>query len=295
MSHTVSLVEALKPRAQSIAGVLSTRLRFPGIWADYKPSEKLEGELSEIDTVSYWRRSHPDTKIHFGFISMKDIKEEHRSAPTVIGNAIPERATFVVDFDKPVRYKETIEHEWSRTISFSEAAKQAWEVAAKASLSVEYAGIKGALEVSGKYGEELSRSHSESETERDKISKELEFTGPISFKMEANRSVGKESRVICARCEFDFKIYFETGCTGPNQERVWEWFNFHGVFIPIAKGLSPRNTDYSIFASSSPSYELFHNNPVRGEELERLTASSGKLVEFVVEYDNIIEQELRVV
>ena len=104
--------------------------------------------------------------------------------------------------------KRTLEHEFTRTTSYAEAAKRAWEVAAKASLSVEYAGIKGALEVSGKYGEELSRTDAGSETTRDRVSEEIDFVGPVDAKLEAYRSLNRESRQIRAVCDFDGKVYW---------------------------------------------------------------------------------------
>ena len=104
-------------------------------------------------------------------------------------------------------------HEFERTVSFQEAAKSAWEAGAKASLKVEYAGIGGAVEAYGKYGEELSRGHAEGSTERDIAQETLDVTGPATFILRAYRSRNKESRVVKARCDFDGKIYWQTGNT----------------------------------------------------------------------------------
>ena len=92
--------------------------------------------------MDYMRDGIPDAKMSLGFLDMVDIKEIERGPATVIEDDIEERESFTVKFKHAIEYTENFEHEFSRTTSFSEAAKQAWEVAAKASLSVEYAGIK---------------------------------------------------------------------------------------------------------------------------------------------------------
>ena len=300
----VTVVEALRPRAEIVASILAPRITNPGPgeWEGYTIDERLEGALETIDTIRYWRPSRPDAKLHMGFLEMTDIQEESR-VTTLIGGVKTEHERSVVKFTKPVKYKKTLSHSWSKsgtntkTISFGEAAKQAWEVAAKASIEASYGGIKGALEVSGKYGRELSQQKSQSETNSETESRtnaeseEMEFTGPIEFTYDASRSIQHESAVIKARCDFEFKLYF----TDTKSPFAWEWRTFRGVFIPAAKGLSPENTDYSIFAGSSPSYEMFRDAPVSDKEIEMLMRPSDKVIEFVVEYDSVTSDTLTLV
>lgn len=283
---TISLVEANLQRAKLIAEVLAPRIpEASHPWKGYTANEPLDGVLEKVNEISYRRRTNPGAFLYMGFLTMRDIQEEHRSTPTILKNN-PETYEFDVDFKQPIHYKETVEHQWAKTTSFAEAAKKAWEVAAKASLSIKYAGIGASLEVSGKYGEELSRSSSGSSSESDRVQKELEFTGPVKFRLKAERSVNRESVLIRARTDFEFKLYFNT----------YEWFQYHGVFIPAVKGLAPRYPEGSIFASSSPStYQMFHDHPVPDAIVEELMKPSGMSVEFVVEYDNVVTQSLETV
>ena len=281
---TNNIVEALHDRMALAAEAMADRVDNPGLWSGYTHLEGLIGRytrpasLGGAPTVEYWRPGHDDATITLGFLRMTDIKEESKGAVSIIEDGIEERRTFDASLRSPIRDSRTIEHTFESTESFSESAKKAWEVAAKASLSVEYAGIKGALEVSGKYGEELSRQSSHSQTTRDTIRETFEFEGPIEFRVEAYRSRNRESRVVRARCDFDGKMYWTTG------ESAWEFTTYKTQFIPIAKRIAPDD----IYG-----YREFMRAPLSDCEIAALEAPSGKIVEYVVEYDNVTVEHLK--
>ena len=156
-----------------------------------------------------------------------------------------------------------------------------------ASVGVEYAGVKAALEVAAKYGEQLAQKTSESGTTTDTIAKSFKFKGPLDLKIVAERVKSRESRVITARCDFDFKLYFVAGGS------AWEWRSFHGVFMPALRGLEPENTDYTPFGGSSSLRELVERQPVSEGRLIQLSQHSRARIQFVAEYDSIEHEDLR--
>ena len=213
-----------------------------------------------------------------GFLEMTDIQEVYRSKPTIIRQGIGEAHEFDVEFLHAIEYEEQIEHTFERTTSLAEAVAKAWEVSAKASLSIEYAGIKGALEVAGKYGETLNRQISQGDMERDRIQRTLKFTGPATFRLRAERSINRESRVVRAKADFDGKIYWQTGQT------AWEFTTFRTQFMAVAK----RIADDGIYG-----YKEFMRDPLTDAEIDALEKPSNKIFEFVAEYDQITTQSLK--
>ena len=293
----MNLVEANLNRAIGIASVLAPRILKPwpgkqpgqsgyegNPWQGYKPEEGLIGHYTSSDTLTYERPSNRNAKLIMGFLKMTSVKQKEASEPLVLSENIIEKYVDEYHFKKPIKYTETIEHTFSRTVSFEEAAKQAWEVAAKASFSAEYAGIKGAVEASAKYGQELSSRTSQSETHSDKISKTIEIQGPVDIKYEAVRSSSKIRQVVKAVCDFDFKLYFQ--CPNPTTGLgQFEWTTFQTSFLPLILGFAPE-TEHA--------YYLFDNDLPNPTEIHKIKKPSDKEVEFVVDYDNVTSQKLNV-
>ena len=288
---TVSLVNALSPRMSLVAQAMAERVDNPGAWRGYRAYEELVGRFTKpsslggAPTVDYFRSSNPKATVTLGFLEMTDVQEIEKGPATVIEDGIEERRRYDVSLKHEIKDTRTISHTFERTESFSDAysdaVKKAWEAGGKASLSAEYAGIKGAVEAWGKYGEEASRSHTSqhgvSETTRDTISETFEFTGPIDFEVEAYRAKRRETRIVRARCDFDGKIYWSTGDS--------QWSS-----APSAASLSPiaeRIADDSIYG-----YDEFMRKPLSDAEITALKAPSEKVVEFPVTYDNIIVSSL---
>ena len=294
LARAIAIAKVLAPRISSISGTTYDGKPYSYVdnpWVGFDPREGLEGHLTSSDLLTYQRKSNPQAKLLMGFLKMTNIKEAEKDDPVLIAENIIEEHTDVYNFKKPIKYSETIEHTFSKTETFEEAAKQAWEVAAKASLSVEYAGIKGAFEASAKYGQELSQRHSTSVTQTDKISKYIEIQGPVELKYQAKRSSSKFRQHIKAVCDFDFKLYFQVPdpVTGLG---VFEWSNFQTLFIPQIKNFAPEDelknmNVWSVFGGQS-------NLPTE-EEIEAIVQPSDKIIEFYVDYDNVNEQSLNVI
>ena len=282
MTRTISLVAALHDRMALVAQAMAERVS-PGAWAGYRATEGLEGRytkpasLGGAPTLDYHRPGEPRATIALGFLEMTHVEEESRDPPLVIRGGIEERKAYEVRLPSGVSDTKTVEHEFERTTSFAESAKKAWEAGAKASLGVEYAGVKGAVEAFGKYGEELSRQDSGSERTRDLIRDEFSFTGPVDTFIDAFRARNRQLQVVRARADFDGKIYWQTG------ETAWEFTTFRTQFLPVAK----RIADDSIYG-----YDEFMKMPLSDAEIAAIEAPSGKVIEFVAEYDNVVTESL---
>ncbi len=282
MAQTISLVAALHDRMALIAQAMAERVP-PGAWEGYRASEGLEGRytkpasLGGAPTLDYHRPGRPEATMALGFLEMTHVEEEGRDPPVIIRGNIEERKAYEVRLPAGVSDTKTVEHEFERTTSFAESAKKAWEAGAKASLGVEYAGIKGAVEAYGKYGEELSRQSAGSEKTRDLIRDTFSFTGPVDTFIDAFRSRNRQSQVVRARADFDGKIYWQTG------HSAWEFTTFRTQFLPVIK----RIADDSIYG-----YEEFMTMPMSDAEIAAIEAPSGKVIEFVAEYDDVVTESL---
>ena len=284
MTHVVNLPDALQRRFSLIAQAMSERVAHPGAWAGYRADEGLQGRythdpsLGGAPTIDYHRPSNPEATISLGFVEMVSIQEELPGDETIIRDGIRDQHEWDVAFEHEIEYEEKVEHTFEKTVSESEATAKAWEASAKASLSVNYAGITGALEVAGKYGETLNRNISHSETERDTISKMLRFKGPATFRLRAERTRSRASRVNRARADFDGKIYWFTG------ESQWEFTTFRTQFLPIIR----RTATDDIYG-----YDEFMNAPMSDEEIDAIEAPPEGIIEWTAEYDNIEAESIR--
>lgn len=282
----ISITEALKPRAIATASYLARSLPRLGPWRGYTSDEGMVGRLTKpadkgyTMEVAYHRPSNPQAELYISFLSMTDIKEEHRSEPIILSKDVTERQRYRIKFDHPVEYEETLRHTFSKTVSEAEASKAAWEIAAKASLGVEFSGVKAALEISGKYGEELSRQSSSSETTTDEIERHIKVVGPIDTTYEAVRSLDRERKTVRVRCDFDGKLYFIDPGGWTN---VWEWNTYRSQFLPCIQGLTTDDV---------AAFEYFEKCPPTDEELNALELPSDKLVEYTIDYDNVISMTL---
>ena len=279
----------LKHAPSRLRHISHVRYRMPVRGRGYQPSEGLSGRLERPSsfggalTVSYTRPGHPDAALTCGFLEMVNIQEERRSEPRVVQSNVEERQRYVINIPAGITQTKTIRHEFTRTTSEAEASKSAWEVGAKASLGVEFSGVKAAVEASAKYGQELSRQVSTSTTTTDIEEEVVTLTGPLNVTYEAYRSLDRVSRTVVARCDFDFKLYF---LTPGGTSNVWEWSNYRTQFVPLAQGL---------LSDDIYGYAEFMANPPTDEELAQLTRPADKLVEFEIDYDAVVTQHLEAV
>ena len=283
------IVEALRPRAQLVAEILGSRIPNAGSWSGYRRDEPLKGVLQTADTVRWTRIGYDDQSMTFGFLKVLDISAQQAGEDRIISSDVVERHEHLYKFDKPIKYTETLSHTFSKTTSVEEAAKQAWEVAAKVNFSVTYSGVSGGIEASAKYGQELARKSSEAVTESDTVTKTLEIQGPVEFRWVAERSTDTIVRSYDAVPDLDFKLYFQGKSSG------WEWASFADVFIPAAGGNAPVDQSYSIFASSSDSHDLFDRFPVGGEDLQALESELADSIPFTAKFQTVNRQSIKAI
>ena len=283
----VSLPDALAPRMAMVAEFLAERVDNPGAWKGYVAEEGLVGKLTRPSslggalTVEYYRAVDAAAQIDMGFLTMVDIKERHRGPRKVVESRIETGKRFVVRIPQGVKDERLFEHEFTRTTSFATAAKRAWDVAAKAALGASIVGVNASLEVSAKYGEELSQQVGGNETTRDLLSERLTFTGPLDTTLEAYRAVDHSSRTVHVLCDWDGKLYIRGG---PTYRGPMEFTTFKTQFLPVAR----RIADSSIYG-----YDEFMRYPLSDDEIAALEAPNGQTVEFEVVYDDVEQPTLR--
>ena len=299
-SGKISLFEANRPRAQLIAAHCAKRLANPGLWAGYTAAEPLEGELRSANQINYWRRSSPHAVLVFWRPTLTDIKEVDWGEPITLERNVVERYSSTLRIEKAVHYTDTISHTFSKTRSLLEAAKVGAEVAIKAGLEAEYAGVKGSLEVSAKITAEYSRQWGTTEVQSDTVTRNLDVQGPISLDYEAVRSLDKMQRQITSRADFSYSIGLidETGA-GVNPPRiylVWQsWEEFLAVvnrLAPHYRTVGPQGRER---VEETPLYREFMDQPLSAEEITELTKPSDAEVSFLVEYDNVVSQDIKIV
>lgn len=287
----ISLDAALLKRMALFSQAMAERVPAYA-WEGYRAEEGLisrlerPSELGGALTASYQRPGHPEATCAMAWLTMTDVKEESRGPITVLSEEIVSSET--VELDIPAGFTETVSvaeeletlHTWGT--AYAHAAKEAWEAGGKASLSLAYGGVTGAVEAFAKYGREASQSESghddHSERKKNTHERQRTYTGPLKATIVATRSHRREQRVVTARCDFDGKVYWSTGQT------QWEFSNYMTQFIPIAM----RVADDSIYG-----YQEFRAKPLSDAEIEALSAASDALVSFVVPFDNVLAESIK--
>ena len=284
-----TIVEALRPRAHIIAEVLGERLPS-SVWAGYQRNEPLRGLLMKSDEVMWRRYGHGDANpMYFGFLKVRGIDARSTGDTEVISSDVIERHEDNYVFEKPIKYTHTLSHTFSKTTTLEEAKKEAWEVAAKANFSISYSGVSGGVEASAKYGQELSRKAAQSETTSDTVTRAIEIQGPVELRWVAERSTDTLLRKYAAVPDLDFKLYWRT------DDSAWEWTSYADVFVPAAKGEAPVDQSYSIYSSSSPSHDLFNDNPVPPEQIKELELPLANPIPFSAEYQTVTRQSIKAI
>lgn len=287
------LINALEPRARLIADILANSIENPGPWQGYHRDEPLIGVLETADSIK-WRRAgvSPDAvygTMVFGFLKVRGVSAEADGEDEIIASNVTEHHEDVLSFAKPIKYTETLRHTFSKTMNVEEATEQAWKVSAKAAFALAYGGVTGSVEAAAEYGQKLARKSSESTTISDEITKTIEIVGPVHISWVAERSTDTILRKWNAVPDIDFKLYWRSADSG------WEWSNYHDVFVPAARGESPVNTDYSIFASSSPSHELFEQHPTSDADIALLESPLATPIPFTATYQTVNRQSIKAI
>ena len=286
------LVVALEPKARLIASILSQRIDAPA-WQGYTADEPLDGVLQTSDSVRFHRPGNENAVLIFGFLRATGVDAKTAADDEVVSSDVIERSERLIQFDKPIAYEETLSHTFARTQTAEEATKEAWEVSAKASLSLAYGGVTGALEAAAKYGQELTTKASTSESTSDTITKDFKVQGPVTLRLVAERSVDTLRRKYDAVLHVEAKIYWQDYTEG--NSAAYEWADIE-TFALAAAGESPVDPEGSRFASSSPSsYRLFADRPVSDSDVAALTGPLSSPVSFEAAYQTVNRQSLKAI
>lgn len=288
MNNQISLVDANKRRAIQIAHQISKRLPEQNEWTGYTSDEGLSGELIKDNVMLYNRPNHRgggrDALIHFVDPVLKEITEIDWGEPITIESDVQERYTDVIKNASEASYDEEVSHTFSKTQSLSQGFKIGAEIAIKTTAGVEYSGVKAGVELSAKLSAEYNRQWGEESTTSDTIKRTLHVPANTDVQFEAVRSVDKQQRNITARCDFDYKIMF-VSAPGDPPLVLLEWGSVE-EFISVARGFASRD---------HAGYDLFINNPLTDDEIEKIRAPSDKAVSWIAEYDHVQSQRITII
>ena len=291
MATTISLVDALRPRACLVAEAIASRLPDPGVWRDYKATEGLNGQLTTDTLLVYFRPGVADTALVFRNPTMVDIKQVDWGEPRIIASNVSERFSSHIDIAAGVHYEDTISHTFTKSRTLLEQAKVGAELAVKVAAGAEggLAGIKANVEVSAKISAEYSRQWGEQDGTSDTTSRLVSVDGPRKLVYEATRSLNKEQRRIRAKTDFEHTVQLTDERQGIQPDgrpfyliQAASW----AEFLLTVRGFSAADKEF---------YHEFINNPITGAAYDALAAPSAGEIEFLVEYDNVLAQDIRVV
>ena len=224
------------------------------------------------------------------FFAPVEAAELSRTPPRIIKQGIQEVWGIDVQVLEGSEYDETVEHEFTETVTETTAWEGAWKIAAEASLgwapSYQTGGVAASVKVSGEYGQTDKKSSGTAKTNRDLLSRRFVFTGPHNTRIEARRSRNVEERTSTVAVSNAAKIYFYNGSS------QYEWRTID-LFISAFKGFEPLHTDFTPFGGSSSLRQKMIDQPASQDELELLGKESDQRFEMVYRYDDIIHQSIK--
>ena len=240
--------------------------------------------MISIDTVKFSRYGNPAAQIMFGFISNAGVEELQRTKPEVLKKDIIETYSWFIDVDEGTSYQETLEHEFSKTVTESSAWARQWKVTAEASLGwqppYETGGVTAKVTVGGEYGQDVTTTGTTSETTRDKVSRTFAFVGPKKTQILAQRSRNKEQRTSIIRASNEAKVYFAS------EKSEWE-FETIDLLVDQMCGLEPLHTEYTKYAASSSLRQVVIDDPPAQSDIDYVSSESDQTIEMVYKYDDV--------
>ena len=290
-----NIAVANRRRIELLAGHVVSRLgnERAGLWAGYTSDEELMSRLDTPNHITYWRKSAPLAKIGLFNIEISGTEGVTRSEPTIIGEDVIDRFSGVVHTPEGVSYKQTLTHQFKEITTLSQAVKAGAELSAKATVSAEYAGIKGSLEVAAKLYAEYNRQWGSSEEMTDTVERTIEVEGGKSVRYEAVRRRTKEERTITGKPKMSYNIAFldERSVNGNEGEfQLPRFLNIHwssfDEFVAVGEGLA---------SAEVPLYQEFQDGPLNDEEVQTLKDTSTGEISYTAKYDNVISQEINIV
>ena len=290
----INLVEANRARALLFTHHNVQRLEKigrAGIWTGWTPAEGLEGMLVQDNLIRYQRPGTGDPNyavVFFGNPKMCDIKNVDFGEEIVVKSDVTERYSDVIDNTTAVEYDEEITHTFSKTRSLLQQAKIGVELSVKTSVGASYSGVNASVDVSAKIAAEYSRQWGEESNTTDTIKRTIRVPGNTSIHYEATRSIDKTQRKIKATTDFEHDCTIVSGPNNPgNGNRPMlelEWGSW-SEFIEIAKGFA---------AADKAGYDIFKQFPLSESEIAELENPTQNTVEFVVDYDCVQHQSIRI-
>ena len=310
MNKVVSLVEALTPRAQRVAALLSRRLAFAGLWEGYTEDEPLVGELVLENFLSFHRRGAPKAKMSFWDPAMTDLKEVQWGKPIVLEANIDQRIRSHITLNQPGEIAQTLSATFTKTRTLQEQVKAGFEAAIKTGAQVgSSVGIdaKATVELSLKLYAEYQRQWGEVATTSDTITTAYKRMvspdelrdGPIMVEYEGIRSMNREQRVVRSAGDYEHGVHLidETGA-GVNPPRIDLALPSWASFLNVVQGFAPKEmkeeTGGGTFIRPTAFYDAFISDPIRGDALESLKAPAEGAVELLVNYDNVLSQDIKI-
>ena len=310
----VSMVDALRPRACRVAELLASRVPEPGLWQGYRAGEGMDGELRLHNLLVYTRPRERQAVLVFRTPQMQDIKQIDWGDPIILEANVTQRQTDHILLDQPVVYEDTLTHHFGKVRSLLEQLKAGFEASLKVGAE---AGAQGGIhgitakvyaeitaKIYGEYQRQWGATESESTTVTKKytrqVTREELQDGPVKMQYEAIRSLNREKRRIRCDCDYDHSVELidqRQGMRPENRPFLQLVSDTWADFLSVVQGFAPRDRemerDGRKWIEPTAFYYEFVNNPIRGDALEPIAAPSEGVIETVVEYDNVIDRDIK--
>ena len=314
MNKVISLVAALTPRACNVAEAIAGRMSDAGLWRGYTASEGLIGELRLDSLLTFHRPGQPHAVLVFRTPRMTGMRQVDWGDPVVLEANVGQRYTSHVLLDQPGTYNQQLSHTFAKTRTLAEQVKAGLEATLKVGAE---AGAQGGIhgitakvyaELTAKIYGEYQRQWGEASTESDTVSDSFtrvvtpeELTdGPVRLEYEAVRMLNREQRTIRADCDYEHSVELidETGA-GASPPYIQLVCPSWAAFRNVVQGFAARDTeierDGQKHIQPTAFYREFIGSPIRGGDLDALSAPAKGAIELVVDYDNVLTRDIRII
>lgn len=286
-----SLIEANKPRAILIATAIARRAErsgFAGAWNGYQPEEGLDGVLVQDDLLRYARPGVDGevfATIFFAGPKLADSVDVDWGQEKSVEQNVIERCKSDITKRKGVRFDNKVSHTFSKTTSMQDAFKIAIEDSEKFGVSESGISAEIAIKLSAEYSKQWGESETHTDTEERELDIDSDFEGTINY--EAVRSVDKVERKITAKTNMDYHVSIQSGPVQPPQNRPYFDFEWSSLdeFYAVAQGFA---------AADKAMYQAFMDFKLTDAEVEAIKRSGEQDVEYLVHYDNVKSQTIKI-
>ena len=295
MSKTaIGPARALLPRAQLIAQVIAELLPRNSKWAGYHRDEELVAEFRGAKYIHYHRRSYPQAVLVFHepcFLGLEGIDWGERH---IVQSDVVERRGGQIQLAEGVKLSVAAARSLTKTRSLLEQAKVGAELAVKAYAEVSgevgasggKVGGKAGVEVSAKISAEYQRQWGGSTSETETESAQLDYVGPKNIEYSAVRTLDREQRLMKGHVDFSHTVMVidEQGAgVGRPPMIQLEWASVV-EFVSVAQGIAPLTL---------PMSKEFTAAPIDETTAELIQAPSEDVVEWLVDYDNVRNLDIK--